>query len=330
MHLKRLLQLPLATLKNNSSNNSSQLPHKIQTSALKLQQPCYAFIQQHAKKYIDICKLTQLHFNLQYDLLMMQQDFTDFKHMQSILSKVNEYTDGGWWFLQDLHGAICHFVHSAVLSLSWPIKCNLDGLKVILLGLIKPGRYDQAGATFGSYNSIATYYVRLGKYKHALKYLKIAAKLYYHNQQCSKSRKSTICAGMITCYSQLHNINQVKKWKVKANKIPNQKDILMAMAYWEDARTKTIGKTPNYDILLTYFNINHPSFIILKNIVRLACCAKCGTFKCKLYACSKCRLAYYCSKKHQKKDWKSHKLVCGQFSIQQCLQKVSIFFDKWT
>lgn len=40
----------------------------------------------------------------------------------------------------------------------------------------------------------------------------------------------------------------------------------------------------------------------------MASCASCG-LDAKL-VCSKCKLVFYCSKDHQKQDWKSHKKVC--------------------
>jgi len=50
------------------------------------------------------------------------------------------------------------------------------------------------------------------------------------------------------------------------------------------------------------------------------CCVKCGISegtKGKLMQCSRCKLAYYCSKDCQKADWKSHKEFCKTVSKQE-------------
>ena len=65
-----------------------------------------------------------------------------------------------------------------------------------------------------------------------------------------------------------------------------------------------------YDSMLGYFDVNHPLFPAIKNLARNVFCEKCGIYSIKLYACKGCRVVYYCSKKHQKKDWKSHKQDC--------------------
>ncbi len=51
---------------------------------------------------------------------------------------------------------------------------------------------------------------------------------------------------------------------------------------------------------------------VLKNCMRLK---QCGNDRCNrkdilLRMCKRCKNAYYCGKKHQKSDWKNHKLIC--------------------
>jgi len=36
-----------------------------------------------------------------------------------------------------------------------------------------------------------------------------------------------------------------------------------------------------------------------------------------LTACSACRIQRYCSKEHQKKDWRHHKLICNKGLVEQ-------------
>ncbi|CAM9146080.1 unnamed protein product, partial [Rangifer tarandus platyrhynchus] len=38
-------------------------------------------------------------------------------------------------------------------------------------------------------------------------------------------------------------------------------------------------------------------------------CELCGKME-NLLRCSRCRSSFYCSKEHQRQDWKKHKLVC--------------------
>lgn len=47
------------------------------------------------------------------------------------------------------------------------------------------------------------------------------------------------------------------------------------------------------------------------NSCNIISCAVCGHTD-KLYSCSRCKLIFYCSKEHQKKDWKKHKINCGK------------------
>ncbi|XP_044747045.1 egl nine homolog 1 isoform X2 [Coccinella septempunctata] len=47
------------------------------------------------------------------------------------------------------------------------------------------------------------------------------------------------------------------------------------------------------------------------NSSNIISCAVCGHTD-KLYSCSRCKLIFYCSKEHQKKDWKKHKVDCGK------------------
>lgn len=51
-------------------------------------------------------------------------------------------------------------------------------------------------------------------------------------------------------------------------------------------------------------------------------CNVCGV-KGKLFRCSKCRQARYCSREHQVSDWKTHKRVCGNAKQMEVIEKTA-------
>jgi hypothetical protein len=58
---------------------------------------------------------------------------------------------------------------------------------------------------------------------------------------------------------------------------------------------------------------SHPSGLSLSstNLIRIVECAKPGCEQKGFKACSACRREYYCTSECQKKDWKTHKIVCN-------------------
>lgn len=46
-------------------------------------------------------------------------------------------------------------------------------------------------------------------------------------------------------------------------------------------------------------------------------CVICGGHS--VHKCSACENVYYCSKKHQKEDWKKHSKVCKSFKVRNIL-----------
>ena len=78
-----------------------------------------------------------------------------------------------------------------------------------------------------------------------------------------------------------------------------------------------------YDWFLGYFNINHPLFTTMKNVAYFRVCQKCGIYNVKLYACNACHSVYYCSKKHQKKHWKSlHQYQCALLKFKRIQKQI--------
>ena len=64
-----------------------------------------------------------------------------------------------------------------------------------------------------------------------------------------------------------------------------------------------------------YFQ-QHDYYQTLRNIIVMKECiySKCRANNIKLQTCSTCKSVYYCSKKHQKLDWKmKHRLECKEF-----------------
>ena len=51
-------------------------------------------------------------------------------------------------------------------------------------------------------------------------------------------------------------------------------------------------------------------------------CNVCGK-KGKLFRCSKCKEARYCSREHQVEDWKTHKRVCGNRKEMEVIEKTA-------
>lgn len=57
--------------------------------------------------------------------------------------------------------------------------------------------------------------------------------------------------------------------------------------------------------------LDHISKMSSQAIVPLSSCSVCGSSE-HLLRCARCRTVYYCSKEHQRKDWKRHKVLCKQ------------------
>lgn len=54
---------------------------------------------------------------------------------------------------------------------------------------------------------------------------------------------------------------------------------------------------------------------------------KCAFYGCNepgIQRCSKCKDSYYCSKDHQTKHWKEHKLNCSQYSSSKVPSQTSV------
>ncbi|KAJ8944949.1 hypothetical protein NQ318_013097 [Aromia moschata] len=49
-------------------------------------------------------------------------------------------------------------------------------------------------------------------------------------------------------------------------------------------------------------------------------CSLCGISE-NLLRCSRCKVTFYCSKDHQKQDWKKHKVVCTKFENRNSVEK---------
>ena len=123
------------------------------------------------------------------------------------------------------------------------------------------------------------------------------------------------------CYSQLKKHSKVKKWQTKIKQFnknsqhfieQEQKEWLYFLKYGKFA----YHNNP-HNLFLRYFDAKHPLFQTIKNIAHSRFCEKCGIVSVKLYVCNACRCVYYCSKKHQKKDWKIHKKDCNLYRTKQ-------------
>ena len=156
----------------------------------------------------------------------------------------------------------------------------------------------------------------LENYKQALKYFKICFKSLSNHIIVSLTiftqMSHVIHMGerIIYCYSKLKKYKKIQKWKTKEkNFIKSNRITLQQYETICKQRNSFHNKTRN-DSILKYFEKSHPLFETIKNIAYYSHCAKCGVYNVKLYSCSQCGKVWYCSRKHQKKDWKLHKAEC--------------------
>lgn len=94
--------------------------------------------------------------------------------------------------------------------------------------------------------------------------------------------------------------------------------------FMQTAKSAIARQRPDFQNMLSAIRPNNtgranqlpPDCMMMKPIhmARKACrhcdSEKCSDDKEKLLACSRCRSVWYCSKEHQKADWKRHKVEC--------------------
>eukprot|EP01084_Bolivina_argentea_P095998 172568_1 len=184
--------------------------------------------------------------------------------------------------------------------------------KYLILGMKKIRKYDPFHPTLHFvYRYMIHLYKSLGKYNKCKKWLKLSIEL---NKYTNIYKKSD---------DDIQDLEDIRNGRYTKLILPVREFI------WKSKRNTTLGngfERWQIEKLRIYFK-NKKSYQIMKNI----CCAKeCNLFQCKrkdtkLNKCSKCQSVFYCSKKHQKMDWKiQHRDECNKLeerNMKYTLQK---------